>query len=87
MDDKTLYKPFPSNVKGKKMSVYVMIDGKKRLIHFGDSDMEDFRQHKDKKRRQNYLKRSAGIRDGQGRLTKNNKNSANYWARRVLWDA
>ena len=87
MEDKPLYKPFPSKAKNKKFSVYVMKDGKKTIIHFGDSRMEDFRQHKDKKRRQNYLKRSAGIRDKQGRLTKDNKNTSNYWARRVLWDA
>ena len=85
--DKPLYKPFPSTSKGKKMSVYVMVDGKKTIIHFGDSNMKDYTQHKDKKRRQNYLKRSSGIRDGEGKLTKNNKNTANYWSRRVLWNA
>ena len=41
MDDKPLYKPFPSKAKNKKFSVYVMKDGKKRLIHFGDSSMTD----------------------------------------------
>lgn len=35
--------------------------------------------------KQNYLRRSAGIRDKNGQLTKNNKLSKNYWARRVLW--
>jgi len=87
MEDKPLYKPFKSNVKGKKMSVYVMKNGKKKLIHFGDSNMEDFRSHKDEKRRASYLARSAGIKDKNGNLTKNDKNSANYWARKVLWDA
>jgi hypothetical protein len=82
-----LYKPFKSTAKNKKMSVYVMKDNKKKLIHFGDSKMKDYTQHKDKKRRQNYLKRSAGIRDGQGKLTKDDKNTANYWARRMLWGA
>jgi hypothetical protein len=33
----------------------------------------------------NYLKRSAGIRDGSGNLTKDDKFSANYWARKHLW--
>lgn len=83
--DKVLYKPFASKAKGKKMSVYVMDKGKKRLIHFGDSSMEDYRQHRDKDRRKAYLARSAGIRDKDGKLTKDNKNKANYWARRVLW--
>ena len=87
MSDKPLYKPFKSKAKNKKMSVYVMRDGKKKLIHFGDSRMEDFTQHRNKERRENYLKRSAGIRTKSGRLTANDKNYANYWARKVLWDA
>jgi len=85
--DKPLYKPFPSKAKGKKMSVYIMKNGRKKLIHFGDSNMKDFTQHKDEKRRKSYLARSAGIRDKQGDLTANNKNTSNYWSRRVLWSA
>ena len=85
--DKPLYKPFKSNVKGKKFSVYVMKDGKKKKINFGDSNMKDFTQHKDKDRRKAYLARSAGIRDKQGNLTANNKNTSNYWSRRYLWGA
>ena len=82
--DKPLYKPFPSKAKGKKMSVYVMKEGKKKLINFGDSSMEDYRQHRDKDRRKSYLARSAGIRNKEGKLTYKDKNSANYWAR-TLW--
>jgi hypothetical protein len=84
-EKKPLYKPRKSTRKGKKGMVYVKKDGKKRLIHFGDSSMKDFTQHKDTKRRKSYLARSGGIRDKSGRLTKNNKNSANYWSRRVNW--
>ena len=85
--DKPLYKPFKSKLKSKKMSVYVMKDGKKKLIHFGDANMKDFTQHKDEKRRKSYLARSAGIRNKQGKLTKDDKNSANYYSRRYLWNA
>ena len=56
-----LYKPFKSNAKNKKFSVYVMKDGKKRLINFGDSRYQDFTQHKDEKRRASYLARAKGI--------------------------
>ncbi len=87
MENKTLYKPFKSSKKGKKMSVYVMKDGKKRLIHFGNSNMEDFTQHKDEKRRKSYLARSGGIKNKEGKLTKDDKNSANFWSRKVLWNA
>ena len=83
--DKPLYKPFKSKKEGKKMSVYVKKNGKKTLIHFGDSNMESYDQHKDPKRRKSYLARSGGIRNKQGKLTKNDINSANYWARKILW--
>lgn len=83
--DKPLYKPYRSDKKEKKGMVYVMKEGKKRLIYFGDSSMQDFTQHKDKARRENYLKRSGGIKDKSGRLTADNKNSANYWSRTILW--
>jgi len=49
--------------------------------------MEDYRQHKDKERRKSYLARSAKIRDKNGNLTANDKNSANYYSRRYLWAA
>jgi len=86
-EDKLLYKPVKSSNTKKKGMVYVKVNGKPKLIHFGDSNMKDFTQHKDKERRKNYLARSAGIKDKQGRLTANNRNSANYWARKKLWNA
>ena len=85
--NKPLYKPMKSTKAGKKMMVYVMKNGKKTLIHFGDSSMKDFTQHKDEARRKSYLARSGGIRNKQGKLTKNDKNSANYWSRKILWKA
>mgnify|MGYP003111606766 CR=1 FL=1 len=87
-EKKPLYKPFISDKTGKKGMVYVKSsDGRKRLIHFGDASMQDFRQHRDKARRKNYLERSGGIRDKSGNLTANNRNSANYWSRKILWGA
>ena len=80
-----LYKHFPSKAKNKKMSVYVMKDGKRKLIHFGDTRYQDFTQHGDKQRRLNYLTRTAGIKNKEGKLTKDDKNTANYWSRKVLW--
>jgi hypothetical protein len=84
-NEKPLYKPVVSDNAKKKGMVYVMKNGRKRKIHFGDATMSDYRQHKSKERRANYLSRSAGIRDGKGRLTATNKNSANYWSRNYLW--
>jgi len=84
-DDKPLYKPFKSTAKGKKGSVYVMKDGKKRLIHFGDSTMTDKKKGASKAQQKSYLARSAGIRNKAGKLTKDDRNSANYWSRKVNW--
>tara|TARA_R110001632_G_scaffold217700_1_gene346478 strand:+ start:123 stop:410 length:288 start_codon:yes stop_codon:yes gene_type:complete len=84
-ENKPLYKPVKSSNSKKKGMVYVKRDGNKKLIHFGDSNMKDFTQHKDKERRKNYLARSAGITNKDGVKTANNKNYSNYWARKVLW--
>ena len=83
--DKPLYKPVHSLVKGKKGSVFVMKDGKKRLIHFGDSSMTDKRKGASKEQIKSYRARSAGIKNKEGKLTKNDKNSANYWSRKINW--
>ena len=89
-----LYKPFVSKAKGKKYSVYVIKNGSKRLIHFGDSNMQQFHDklghyeslnHNNKERRRRYLARAKGIKDKEGNLTWKNKNSANYYSVKYLW--
>ena len=35
--------------------------------------------------RKSYLARSKGIKDKQGNLTYKDKNSKNYWSRKVHW--
>lgn len=83
--EKPLYKPVHSLVKGKKGSVYVLKGGAKRLIHFGDSSMTDKKKGASKAQQKSYLARSGGIRNKAGKLTKNDKNSANYWSRKINW--
>lgn len=56
-----------------------------KLVKFGLRGMQDYTQHHDAKRRDNYLARSGGIKNKSGELTKNDPFSANYWARKVLW--
>jgi hypothetical protein len=94
METKELYKPFVSSAKDKKYSVYVMKDGKKTLIHFGDKNYMHFSDkignyseldHNDKDRQKSYLARAKGIKNKKGELTWKDKNSANYWAVRILW--
>ena len=41
--------------------------------------------HGDKDRRKNFLTRSAGIKNKEGKLTKDDPFSPNYHARRILW--
>ena len=79
-----LYKPFKSDAKNKRYSVYVKKDGKVKKIHFGDSRYKVFFEHKDKARQKSYLARAKGIKNKGGKLTWKDKNSANYWAI-LLW--
>lgn len=74
----------PTGDKHKKMVLAKKGDDVK-LIKFGLRGMEDFTQHKDPERRKNYLARSGGIKNKSGQLTKDDKFSANHWARKVLW--
>lgn len=93
--DKPLYQPFVSKAKDKKYSVYVMRDGGKKLIHFGQKNMQHYKDnvlgvyknldHGDKERRRLYRARASKIRDKAGNLTVNDKNTANYWAYHGLW--
>lgn len=85
---KTGIKPntyYKSTKPGKKLMIKVVRGEKQKLVHFGDSSMSDFTKHKDQQRRKNYLSRSAGIRNKAGKLTKDDKFSPNYHARKILW--
>ena len=82
-----LYMPFKSTRKNKKYAVYVKKNGKKTLIHFGDKRYQHFRdkigkythlEHNDSNRRRSWLARH-GVSD------KTSKNTAVYWAAKVLW--
>ena len=81
-----LNKPIKSTAKGKKMMVLAAktVNGKKhvKVVHFG---AVGYRHNYSMEAKQNYLKRSAGIRDKNGNLTKDDPWSANYWSRRILW--
>jgi hypothetical protein len=79
-----------STRKGKKLMVTV----NDKLIHFGDSNMQHYKDktkiwshmdHLDDKRRENYLKRAYGIKNKQGKRTGDDPLSPNYHAIRVLW--
>jgi hypothetical protein len=79
-------KPVKSTAKNKKMMVLASktVNKEKRvkLIHFGALGYGHNYSIEAKK---NYLKRSAGIKNKQGKLTKDDSWSANYWSRKILW--
>ncbi|MCI5052794.1 MAG: hypothetical protein MRY21_06650 [Simkaniaceae bacterium] len=83
-----LNSPVPSTSKGKKMMVLASktVNGERRVkvIHFG---AKGYGHNYSKKAKENYLRRSAGIRNKAGKLTKNDRWSPNYWARKILWPA
>lgn len=80
-----LYKPFVSKAKNKKYSVYVMKNGRRKLIHFGDKRYPQFKDKlghyshldtNDPKRRALYYKRHGHTSD---------KTSAKYYSHKYLW--
>lgn len=81
-----LYKPFVYKGKAKKKySIYVLKNGKKRLIHFGSSINKQYKDklghykhldHNDKKKRENFLKRMGKTND---------KSSPKYYSIKYLW--
>jgi hypothetical protein len=83
--------PKRATQKGKKQQVTVrnISTGQTKTIAYGAKGYENYgygkNTHRSEKRRNNYLTRSAGIRDKQGQLTKDNPMSPNYHARRQLW--
>ena len=81
-----------STRKNKKYMVKV----NDKWIHFGDVRYAQYKDktplklysdldHKDKKRRENYLKRAKAIRNKHGELTYLDKNSPNYYSVKYLW--
>lgn len=78
-----LNRPYRYRGRGRyKMSVKVKVGGRVKTIHFGH---KGYRHNYSRAARKSYCARSAGIRGRGGKLTKNSRASANYWARR-MWN-
>lgn len=75
--------PAPSTRTSKKRMVLATKGNRQEIVHYGDPD---YRHNYSAAARRSYCARSAGIRDGEGRLTKDNVFSANYWSREDLWN-
>ncbi len=68
----------PSTRKNKK---FMIMNPNNKEVRFEDKRYEDFTQHKNKDRQQNYLKRSSNIKGN----WKNNKYSPNNLSMNILW--
>ena len=68
-----------SNRPTKKYMVFNPAENK--WIHFGQIGYEDYTKHKDEKRRENYLRRTANMKGN----WKEDKYSANNLSRNILW--
>lgn len=75
-------KYYRSTRPGKKMMVFVVRNGKSKLVHFGD---KRYKHNYSSAAKKSYLARSSGIRNKNGKLTKDDPFSPNYHARRKLW--
>ncbi len=74
--------PVDSDRAGKKKMVLVKRGDRVKLVHFGQ---QGYRHNYSEEAKRNYLRRSAGIKGKDGRPTKDDPFSPNYWARKVLW--
>ena len=70
---------YPSKNKSKKYSIYNPIEDK--WVNFGQMGYEDFTKHKDKERRERYLKRATNMRGS----WEGNKYSPNNLSIHILW--
>lgn len=78
--------PSRATQKGKKYQVTVeRSDGKRKTVAWGDSSREDYLVHKDKKRRDNFQSRFAGIKKKDGSLAKNDPFSPAFYGTRYSW--
>ena len=66
----------PAKAKDKKYSIRIF----NKKINFGDSNYEDYTQHKDDRRKQLYIQRHKKREDW------NNPSTAGFWSRWLLWN-
>ena len=71
----------PSTRAAKKWVVTIVTASKPIQVHFGDSSMEDYTQHRDKERRRRFHQRFATLIA----QTRNNPLSPMYYSAKLLW--
>ena len=69
----------------RKNNKYMVTLPEGKRIHFGSPKYPDYLFHKDEERRDKYLSRATKIKNRQGDLTHEIKESPCFWATKLLW--
>lgn len=75
-------RPMKSDNARHKYMVFARKNGKTKLIRYGDPNMKDYTQHRNKNRRASYRARAKGILDKSGKPAYKNFFSRAYWSMR-----
>jgi hypothetical protein len=70
-----------AKAKGKKWTVRLTVNGRNRVVHFGDASAQDYTQHHDKSRREDYLRRHKARED----WSKSGIATPGFWSAHLLW--
>lgn len=73
-------RPMKSDNARHKYMVFARKNGKTKLIRYGDPNMKDYTQHRNKNRRASYRARAKGILDKSGKPAYKNFFSRAYWS-------
>ena len=69
----------------RKNNKYMVTLPEGKKVHFGSTKYSDYLYHKDEERRDKYLSRATKIKNRQGELTHELKESQNFWTTKLLW--
>ena len=69
----------------RKNNKYMVTLPSGKKVHFGSPKYPDYLIHKDEERRDRYLSRATKIKNKQGELTHEKKESPNFWSTKLLW--
>ena len=69
----------------RKNNKYMVTLPEGKKVHFGSPKYPDYIYYKDQERTDKYLSRATKIKNRQGDLTHEIKESPNFWATKLLW--
>ena len=69
----------------RKNNKYMVTLPEGKKVHFGSPKYPDYLFHKDEEGRDRYLSRATKIKNRQGELTHQIKESPNFWSSKLLW--